>query len=224
LLLTVACACAPPAQALGAAELLDLGEKYLLEMNYAQAAVYFERLIEVEPRNPRGYTGLSEAHIGLGDAGGAVSALRDGFAKLRDDGEFIAELAEHYEGIIEKSPDLQDAYIGLADALLALGDDDGAADALRRGLEQLPDSRRIAAMLAELGAASEAESDDVANGTELGELVRQTTERQDADQWDADQQNADRQGAVRQDGDAQSELPPASASPPAAPSPALSPA
>jgi hypothetical protein len=53
--------CARPARALGTAELLDLGEKYLLDMNYDQAAVYFERLIEVEPRNPRGYTGLSEA-------------------------------------------------------------------------------------------------------------------------------------------------------------------
>jgi hypothetical protein len=231
LLLFAFAACARPMQALGAAELLGLGEKYLLDMNYAQAAVYFERLIEVEPRNPRGYTGLSEAYLGLGDADGAVSALRDGFAKLRDDGEFLGELAERYEDIIEGAPNTQDAYIGLADALLALGSEDGAADALRRGLERLPDSRRIAAMLAELDAASEAESPgdsaqpesyDVADGAELGDPDQRTTERQDAEQQGADRQGADRQDAVRQGAEAQSEPSPAPL-PSTAPPPALSP-
>jgi tetratricopeptide (TPR) repeat protein len=63
---------------LTAVELLDLGEKYLLELDYEQAIVYFEQLIDIEPRNPRGYTGLAEAYAGLGDTDKAREALERG--------------------------------------------------------------------------------------------------------------------------------------------------
>jgi tetratricopeptide (TPR) repeat protein len=66
-------------QPLTAAELLYLGEKYLLELDYEQAIVYFEQLIDIEPRNPRGYTGLAEAYLALGDTDKAREALERGF-------------------------------------------------------------------------------------------------------------------------------------------------
>jgi tetratricopeptide (TPR) repeat protein len=156
LLLIAFAACSKPIGKMSAAELLGHGEKYLLEMNYAQAAIHFDMLTEVEPRNPRGYTGLAEAYLGLDDVGGAVSALQDGLAELPDDRSFLAQLAESYEDIIAEAPDAQDAYIGLADARAALGDADRAADALRRGLARLPGSQRIAAMLAEVAAPTPA--------------------------------------------------------------------
>ena len=81
-----------PDAPLSAAELLDLGEKYLLEMNYEQAVVVFEKLIEIERRNPRGYTGLAEAYIGIGDIDSAVSVLRDGLRVLPDDASIIEAL------------------------------------------------------------------------------------------------------------------------------------
>ncbi|MDR1210335.1 MAG: tetratricopeptide repeat protein [Clostridiales bacterium] len=93
LALTIFAACAAPARELTAAELLDLGEKYLLELNYEQAIVQFTKLIEIEPKNPRGYTGLAEAHIGLGDTGKAIEALRQGLEQLPDNAEIAAMLA-----------------------------------------------------------------------------------------------------------------------------------
>lgn len=78
-------------QTLTAADLLDLGEKYLLEMNYEQAVIYFTKLIEIEPMNPRGYTGLAEAYIGMGDTDKAREALERGLEVLPNNSE-IAEM------------------------------------------------------------------------------------------------------------------------------------
>ena len=72
-------ACSKPVQPLTAAELLDLGEKYLLELNYEQALVQFLAVIEIEPMNPRGYTGAAEAYLGLGREEEAVAILRQGY-------------------------------------------------------------------------------------------------------------------------------------------------
>jgi tetratricopeptide (TPR) repeat protein len=96
LLASLITACAKPASQLSAAELLDLGEKYLLEMNYEQAVVCFTKLIAIEPKNPRGYTGLAEAYVGLGEFDKALDILRQGLGQLPDNME-IVELLEELE-------------------------------------------------------------------------------------------------------------------------------
>ena len=63
LLLALLASCSKPLEKLSAAELLDLGEKFLLEQDYKQAAVYFEKLIEIEPKSPRGYIGLAQESL-----------------------------------------------------------------------------------------------------------------------------------------------------------------
>ena len=78
-------ACAKPVQTLSISELLDLGEKYLVEFNYKQALVQFLKVIEVEPMNPRGYTGAAEAYIGLDDTERAIEVLSQGLERLPDD-------------------------------------------------------------------------------------------------------------------------------------------
>jgi hypothetical protein len=94
LALTLLSSCAKSLNQMSAAELLNLGEKYLLEMDYEQAIVYFDRLIEVEPRNPRGYTGLAEAYIALGEQDKAIEALRRGLELLPGDQTIQAMLDE----------------------------------------------------------------------------------------------------------------------------------
>jgi hypothetical protein len=98
--LLVLASCAKPLGSLSVAELLDLGEKFLTEMNYEQAIVYFERLIEIEPKNPRGDTGLAEAYIGFGDTDRAIEALRKGLELLPDDlaiAEMLGDLLHEQE-------------------------------------------------------------------------------------------------------------------------------
>ena len=97
LFLFVFSACFKPTQPLTAAELLDLGEKYLLEQDYAQALVQFTKLIDIEPMNPRGYTGAAEAYIGLGQPEQAEAILRQGLAVLPENAELMALLPRAIE-------------------------------------------------------------------------------------------------------------------------------
>ena len=88
--LTLATSCAISERPLTATELLDLGEKYLLELDYEQALVYFEMAIEIDPMNPRGYTGAAEAHIALGDTDSAVAVLQQGSQVLPGNAQISA--------------------------------------------------------------------------------------------------------------------------------------
>lgn len=94
LLLTLFSSCTKPVANLSAAELLDLGDKYLLDMKYEQAIVYFDRLIEVEPYNPRGYTGLAKAYIALDNTEKAIDILKQGRTLLPDDAALQSLLDE----------------------------------------------------------------------------------------------------------------------------------
>lgn len=77
-----------------AAELLDLGEKYLLELNYEQALVQFLKVIEIEPMNPHGYTGAAKAYIGLGQIYKAAEILQQGLEILPDETSIMSMLDE----------------------------------------------------------------------------------------------------------------------------------
>jgi len=66
------------------ASLLRLGERYLLDLDYEQALVQFLRVIEIDPMNPRGYTGAAEAYIGLGQRDDAIDVLELGLERTGD--------------------------------------------------------------------------------------------------------------------------------------------
>ena len=44
---------------------LDLGNKYLSELNYEEAVIAFNRVIEVDPMNVEAYVGAADAYMGL---------------------------------------------------------------------------------------------------------------------------------------------------------------
>ncbi len=87
-------ACSKSVETMSATEMLDLGEKYLLELNYEEAVVQFTKLIEVEPQNPRGYLGAAEAYIALGESDKAVAVLEKGQEQLPDNTDIAKMLAE----------------------------------------------------------------------------------------------------------------------------------
>nr|WP_288827912.1 tetratricopeptide repeat protein [uncultured Clostridium sp.] len=94
LLIAVLSSCSSPARPLTSEELLDLGEKYLLELNYEEAVMQFTKLIEIEPKNPRGYLGAAEAYIALGESDKAVAALEEGLEQLPENQEIKAMLGK----------------------------------------------------------------------------------------------------------------------------------
>ena len=85
-LLVGAAACQKPVPTQTAAELLDLGEKFLLELDYEQALVQFLKVIEIEPMNARAYIGAAEAYITLDRTDDAIAVLERGFAATGDAG------------------------------------------------------------------------------------------------------------------------------------------
>ncbi len=75
-------------------EYLNLGDKYLLDMNYEQALVQFLKVIEIEPMNERAYLGAAEAYIRLGRVDEAAAILERGLLTLPDSVAIKAMLAE----------------------------------------------------------------------------------------------------------------------------------
>jgi hypothetical protein len=69
---------------LTAQEMLNLGDKYLLELNYEQALVQFLRVIEIEPMNPRAYIGAAEAYLALNQPEKAIEILELGYERTND--------------------------------------------------------------------------------------------------------------------------------------------
>lgn len=97
-----AVSCTKSLDKMSAAELLDLGEKCLVEMDYEQAVIYFDKLITIEADNSRNYLGLAEAYLGLDDVDRAIEVLRQGLNQLPESTEIKDKLDELQE--IETTP------------------------------------------------------------------------------------------------------------------------
>ena len=99
-------------------ELLDLGDKYLLEMEYEQAIAAYLRVIEIDPQNIPARLGLAQAYIAL---------------------ERYDEAEERLLEVLELDPRNREAYVALQELYELTGDFDKLSDLLdrlrREGLE-----------------------------------------------------------------------------------------
>jgi len=91
--LLASCATSTPTS-LTASELLTLGERYLVDLDYEQAVAQFLAVIEIEPMNARAYIGAAEAYIALGRTDDAIAVLERGYVATGD-----AEIREMLEGL-----------------------------------------------------------------------------------------------------------------------------
>ncbi|MCD8106454.1 MAG: tetratricopeptide repeat protein [Oscillospiraceae bacterium] len=138
LTLTLFASCGETEQALTATELLDLGEKYLLDLDYEQAIVYFNQVIEVEPRNSRAYMGAAEAYVGLGDTDSAINLLKTALDVFTDDEEVTIQLLEM---LIEIDPTNVEWYLELAQIYINNSDRTSAISILKQGMDYVGDDK-----------------------------------------------------------------------------------
>ena len=84
-------------------EQLDLGAKYLSELDYEQAIVVFKAAIEIEPKSADAYLGLADAYVAIQDYKMAAEVLETGFTKTQDGKleEKLIELQMFSEHIME---------------------------------------------------------------------------------------------------------------------------
>lgn len=83
-------------------EQLDLGQQYLLSMEYEEAIAAFEIAIELEPKNTEAYLGMAEAYIAMGELEKAVKILKRGYRETGD--EELKELLDELEQELNREP------------------------------------------------------------------------------------------------------------------------
>ena len=66
-------------------EQLDLGAKYLVEMDYDQALVAFNAALEIEPKNVDAYLGIVEVYTRMNEFETALECAREGYEVTGDD-------------------------------------------------------------------------------------------------------------------------------------------
>ena len=98
-----------------AAELLTLGQRYLLELEFEQAIVMFTRVIDIDPRNVEALVGRGTAHI----------LWQENIPAARADFERALEIDERNVA----------AWLGIVDIYIRLGEFDRALELARRGYE-----------------------------------------------------------------------------------------
>ena len=66
-------------------EQLDLGAKYLSELDYAQAIVAYDTAIQIDPMSVDAYLGLASVYEAQGEYEKAIAILQEGYDKTSDD-------------------------------------------------------------------------------------------------------------------------------------------
>ena len=90
------------------AKQLELGNRYLEEMNYEQAKVVFEELISIAPSNVGAYLGAAKAYVGLEDYEGAVAILQKGYDQTGSE-DIKAQMEEYEQKLEEQKAEAEQA-------------------------------------------------------------------------------------------------------------------
>ncbi len=75
-------------------DMLQLADRYLKEMNYEQAIVEFQKILEIEPKNIDAYIGLADAYVALGDNDKAIEVLERARENVDNEKRIEDKLAE----------------------------------------------------------------------------------------------------------------------------------
>ena len=118
---------------------MDLGNRYLEELNYEEAVIAFQRVIELEDRNVDAWLGLAEASVGLAEAEtGAESET------------YYKQAIDAYTTAIELEPQKSESYLALADLYEKRGMPEEAIAVLESALTSADDTGVIKRRIEEL--------------------------------------------------------------------------
>lgn len=78
---------------------LDLGHKYLTELDYEQAIASFKAAIAIDPMNEEAYLGMADAYLGKGDLEDAKAVLGDAIKMFEENGLDTSKLQEKLDEI-----------------------------------------------------------------------------------------------------------------------------
>jgi len=139
LLIVCLCACMSNAQKLQ--KQLELGNKFLVVLDYEQAILAFNKVIEIDPKNTDAYMGLGDAYYGEAKNAGDYSSADTLYTNVTENYGMVINLTGDGTGttVNDKSLEeinqnvkeiLSELYIAWSDLALKEGDSDHAAKIL----------------------------------------------------------------------------------------------
>lgn len=141
-------------------EQYNLGIRYLYEGNYEEAVLAFNVAIEIDPKRGEAYMALADAYAGSGQPQLAIDTLTGGMEQAEEPDELREKLADvqfemgsdyldqglyeeaekSFLDAIESDPKREDAYLGLADAYMGMGEIGKVVEALQEGANAVPNA------------------------------------------------------------------------------------
>ncbi len=85
-------------------EQLDLGERYLGELDYEAAIAAYEMAIEIDPKSVDAYLGLADVYVEMKKYEDAIDVLKDGYDETED--EELLDAIEEIEEMMEDAESL----------------------------------------------------------------------------------------------------------------------
>lgn len=133
---------------------LDLGNRYLEDMEYEEAIVAFEAAIAIDPKKEDAYIGLADAYIGLEDYETAVKILEESSKDIGSEllEDYLKEVQEQwddqerrvYGGVYAVDTDLDDTNNdGIPDITISVTDSSGHTVTCRTDEDGHYDSERL---------------------------------------------------------------------------------
>ncbi|WP_081827979.1 tetratricopeptide repeat protein [Oribacterium sp. FC2011] len=143
-LLLVVCLCACVSNDQKIQKQLELGTKFLVDMDYEQAILAFNKVVEIDPKNTDAYMGLGDAYYGEAKNAGDYSTADTLYSNATDNYEMVMNLTSDGTGstVNDKSLEeinqnvkeiLSELYVTWSDLALKEGDSDHAAKILEDG-------------------------------------------------------------------------------------------
>lgn len=108
-------------------EQFDLGQRYLTEGNYQAAVLAFTQAIEIDPKQTTAYLNRADARLSL-------------YAESENDTSFLQQAIDDFQSVISLDPSIAEAYSGMSDAYMELGEIRQALEALQQGVEATGDA------------------------------------------------------------------------------------
>ena len=93
-------------------EQLDLGHKYMTELNYDQAVIAYNKVLEIDPKNVEAYLALADIYEHQGDMDKARETLEKALAEVPSD----ADLQSRYEKLMGPADEASDQTEGMEGA------------------------------------------------------------------------------------------------------------
>lgn len=124
-------------------EQLDLGNKYLEELNYEEAIIAFTKAIQIDEKQVPAYVGRGNAYVLSGETK-----------------EHLAQAQADYEKAISLDETYAEGYLGLADVYIRYGDYEKAMDVLREGLDKTGNDQKLVDKLEQMESGNITDSEN----------------------------------------------------------------